>query len=231
MIAKKTEKAKAIHLRRQGLSYSEILDHLPVTKSTLSLWLRSVNLSKKQKRRLSEKMAVSALKGAKARRDKRIIATKLIQNEAMQEIGNISKRELLLIGAALHWAEGSKEKEYKPGVGVIFTNSDPIMIRLFLKWLKEVCDIGYENLGFEIYLHQNSRNNAKKVENFWREQTGSPKNEFRIYFKKIKKNVTNRRNIDNKYYGVLRIKVKASTSLNRKISGWIAGICKYCRVV
>ena len=231
MIAKKTEKEKAVYLRKRGFSYSEILDHVSVTKSTLSLWLRSINLSKRQKQRLSEKMAISALKGAKARRDERIATTQQIQNKAVLEIGNISKRELLLIGAALHWAEGSKEKEYKPGVGVIFTNSDPIMIRLFLKWLKEICGIGYEKLRFEIYLHQNSKNNAKKVENFWREQIGNPKSKFCIYFKKIKKNITNRRNIDNKYYGVLRIKVKASTSLNRKISGWIAGICKYCRVV
>lgn len=55
MIQKIEEKKKAIELRKQGLSYREILEQIPVAKSSLSLWLRSVGLSKKQKQRLTEK--------------------------------------------------------------------------------------------------------------------------------------------------------------------------------
>jgi len=47
---------KAIELRKKGLSYSEILKCVPVAKSTLSLWLRSVGLSKKQRQRLTDKL-------------------------------------------------------------------------------------------------------------------------------------------------------------------------------
>lgn len=35
-------KAKAIALRQQGLSYNEILAQVPVSKSSLSLWLRNI---------------------------------------------------------------------------------------------------------------------------------------------------------------------------------------------
>ena len=41
-------KEKAIKLRRRGYSYREIMREIPVAKSTLSEWLRSVGLSKHQ---------------------------------------------------------------------------------------------------------------------------------------------------------------------------------------
>jgi orotate phosphoribosyltransferase-like protein len=46
-------KEMAIELRRQGLSYNEINTHLyrHVSKSTLSLWCRSVELSKADEHR------------------------------------------------------------------------------------------------------------------------------------------------------------------------------------
>ncbi len=50
MIPKKEERKKAIQLRKKGLSYSKILKQVPVAKSTLSLWLRSVGLTKRQKK-------------------------------------------------------------------------------------------------------------------------------------------------------------------------------------
>ena len=47
MVEKKKEKAKAIRLRRKGKSYNEILEKVPVAKSTLSRWLRDVSLAKR----------------------------------------------------------------------------------------------------------------------------------------------------------------------------------------
>src|SRR3989344_1851838 len=102
---------KAIELRRQGLSYSEVLKQVPVAKSTLSLWLQDVGLSKKQKQRLTEKKRQSALRGALSRKNWRIKSSKEIIEKAEREIGRLSERELWLIGIALYWAEGSKEKE------------------------------------------------------------------------------------------------------------------------
>ena len=52
---KKKEKAAAIRLRKKGLSYKEILEQVPVAKSTLSLWLRDIPLDQTQKDRLDEK--------------------------------------------------------------------------------------------------------------------------------------------------------------------------------
>ncbi len=71
-MSKNSQKEKAIALRRKGLSYSEILKEIPVAKSTLSLWLRSVGLAKKQKQRLTEKKRLGQLRGALKRKINRI---------------------------------------------------------------------------------------------------------------------------------------------------------------
>ena len=46
---------------------------------------------------------------------------------------NFSKKEYMLIGASLYWAEGFK-KDNRLG----FANSDPYMIKLFLFWLENM---------------------------------------------------------------------------------------------
>ncbi len=48
-------KEKAILLRRQGMTYSEILKIIPVAKSTLSEWFKSVSLSVSQKHNITVK--------------------------------------------------------------------------------------------------------------------------------------------------------------------------------
>jgi transposase len=57
-------KAKAILLRKQGKTYREILIEIPIAKSTLSDWLRSVELSKPQKQRYTQLRKEAALRGA-----------------------------------------------------------------------------------------------------------------------------------------------------------------------
>jgi hypothetical protein len=229
MLAKFKEKEVAIELRKQGYSYSEILKKIPVAKSTLSLWLRSVGLAKRQKQRLSEKKRAGQLKGAQTKREQRILLSEKIKSEAAKEVGKISKRELWLIGIALYWAEGTKQKESNPSQKVRFINSDPLMIKLFLKWLTEICSIPLENLNFEIYIHETA--NIEKAKKYWSNVLNLPIIKFQKVRLKKHKIKTNRKSINKNYYGLLAINVKRSTNLNRKIMGWIEGICKNCGVV
>jgi hypothetical protein len=222
-------KEKAIFLRKQGHSYSEILKEVPVAKSTLSEWLHSVNLAKHQKQRLTEKKLASAKKGGEAKRQKRIDETIITIDKAKSEIGVLTVRELWLIGIILYWAEGSKEKFYRSGTSVQFTNMDLLMINLFIKWLKEVCHIDKKSMVFEIYLHETHRCRINEIIDYWSKNTETPREHFsHIYYKKaaIK---TNRKNIDETYFGVIRLKVKSSTSLNRQIAGWTQGVVEFFR--
>lgn len=228
MTTKQKAKEKAIKLRKEGFSYNEILRQVPVAKSTISLWLRSVGLSEKQKQRLTEKKIKAALRGALSRKKQRIELVQKIKKDAVKDVGSdISQRELWLIGTALYWAEGSKEKEEKPGLGISFINSDPFMIKFFLNWLLKILKLPNKRIKFEIYIHENHKVRLPSIIKYWANITNFNESCFStVYFKKNKIK-TKRKNVGNNYQGLLRIKASASSSLNRKISGWIDGINNY----
>ena len=224
-------KNKAVKLREKGLSYSEIKAKISVAKSTLSYWLRDIKLDKKGKKRLRGRIGMTQPMAAKAHRDKRIRKTKKIIRSAKKEIGDINKENLFYIGAALYWAEGSKQKEHNVGQRVTFNNSDPSMVKIYIKWLLECVGVEPEELDFEIYSHENIRGKEGRVVKYWSEIAGFSESSFgKIYYKKDKKKKY-RKNQGKNYYGLLRISVRKSTDLNRKITGWIEGICQQCGVV
>ncbi len=228
MERKSIERDFAIKLRREGLSYSEIQGQVRVARSTLSLWLRSIGLSKKQSQRLSDKKIVSALRGAQKRKEIRIKSSNEIKTKSAGDVGALTSRELWLIGIALYWAEGAKQHENNVSQGVNFTNSDPNLLKLFLVWLEKCCNVTKNDLVFELYIHEDVGNiGANDAVNWWKEKLSIQQIfSIPIYFKKHK--LSTNRHIRN-YHGQFRIKVRRSTNLNRKVSGWIKGI--YCGIV
>lgn len=224
-------KEKAISLRKKGSTYSEILKEIPVAKSTLSVWLRDVGLVKQQEQKLTKKRREASRRGGEARRRQRIESTRQIMSIGRSEVGKISKRELLLIGAALYWAEGSKERENNTGIGVEFINSDSQMIYLFVKWLIDVCNVKKNDFSFYIYIHENSRFREKKVINHWSRCTGFGKKRFDYVYYKKHNIQTKRKKVGDDYFGCLKIRIKASSHLQRRIMGWVAGINENCPIV
>ena len=230
---KDKRKEKAIELRKKGFSYSEIKKQIPVAKSTISLWLRSVGLSKRQKQRLTDKKLASIKQGWQKWRNIRINITNEIIKQAQKDTESleITKEKLWLMGTMLYWAEGAKSREYRPTQAVSFSNSDPLMIKLFILWLKNVLTLPPDRIKFEIYIHETHKNKIVEAKKYWTMVTESSEAEFgKIYFKKNKIN-TKRKNLGSNYHGLLRVQVTRSTNLNRQITGWISGICKKWGVV
>ncbi|PIR70507.1 MAG: hypothetical protein COU46_01045 [Candidatus Niyogibacteria bacterium CG10_big_fil_rev_8_21_14_0_10_42_19] len=228
MVQKQAEKQIALKLRGKGLSYREILQKVPVSKSTLSLWLRSVNLSKKQKQRLTAKKLAAMKRGWEKVHLLRMQRWERTKTEALKDISKLTKRERFLLGIALYWAEGSKEKYYHSGTNIKFSNSDPLMIVVFRKWLNEFSKAPIEKIKFELYIHE--RGDLKKALKFWSSALNVPKTAFRVYFKR--NNLSpKRKNIGKEYNGLVRIHVPNSITLVRKIDGWVQGICKHWGVV
>ena len=154
MNQKTDQKARAISMRKQGLTYSEIRRDIPVAKSTLSLWFHDVGLAEHQKQRITAKRIEGQKRGAEARRTQRIKVQHDIWSAAEKEIGELSRRELWLIGIALYWAEGAKEKTWRTGARLIFSNSDPRMIRAFVAWIKEFAGVKYGDIQFLLIEHR-----------------------------------------------------------------------------
>jgi hypothetical protein len=225
MLENKSKKEKAIALRREGKTYSEILKEVSVAKSTLTEWFRDVGLTVPQFQRLTERKLAAAKRGGAAKRAQRIERMRIIRESALKDITKISKRELWLIGTVLYWAEGTKEKDFHPGSGVNFNNSDPRMIKLFIMWLLKVCNVSSDKIGCEIYIHENSKNSVGGAKKYWSKVSGLPLNKFnKVYFKKNKIKKEYRKNTGALYYGLLRVKVMASSTLVRQIAGWTEAI-------
>lgn len=226
-------KQKAVALRRQGLSYSEIRKQVSVAKSTLSLWLRSVGLAKAQKQNITQKRLDAALRGALRKKTDRIALTKKIKVEAAKEVGRLNKKIFWLVGAALYWAEGNKQKEHNVASGVKFCNSDPLMAKYYYNWLLEYCEVKKEDIQFEVYIHEGC--DTVGAQNYWRKIIPIPVNAPIPVRIKKGNSASYRKNKGKDYYGLVRLTVRRSTNLNRRITGWSEELCrqfiKYSEVV
>ena len=196
-----SRKNLAMSLRRGGHSYSEIRDFVSVPKATLNYWFRELKLSEPQLERLKKKRSEAAKLGMKNRSENvaRMIAQ--IQKNSAKDIGKISKRELWLMGVMLYWKKIDVRK------GVQFMSTDPHLLKLFLKWLKEVGQLEDREIEFDLFLGK--KNKAQAIQ-FWSQTIAPPGHVY-------KHNNTSQ-------FGILQIRVKASSMLARQMSGWIKGI-------
>lgn len=210
---------KTQQLRLRGASLNEIAVDLGIPKSTVRFWCRDIKLSKKQLQRLEEKQRFGGILAAEKIREGRLRLIEQLTKEGRGQIGRLSPRDLLIAGAALYWAEG-----YRKGDGEFgFTNSDPTMIKLILRWLKDVWNISEDNIHLRICINNSHRERIRSIQKFWSTVTGLTASHFS---KPTLINVSNKKNYLNseRYFGTLRIKVRKSTNLKRKILGTIEAL-------
>ena len=84
---------------------------------------------------------------------------------------------LEIAGLCLFWAEGGRFRKR-----VEFTNTDPEMIKLFLRFLREVCNVSEAALRCRIQLHDESK--YKRAIQFWSQVTSILPSQFRRRFLK-----------------------------------------------
>lgn len=209
MVPKVIEKAYAVALRKKGLSYNEILRKVPVTKSTLSLWLRDTALSEDEKRMLKDRRAQSTnrgiLKAAASHRANRENRDKILFEE-MRSLYEKSRHEsLFLIGISLYWAEGTKRANF-----FAFVNSDFEMTRMMLDWIERYFSIPREFVGARLYLHKPFAHESH--EERWAKEIGIPRNRFKTtIFKPTGKLVKKRPD----YRGCLRLEITSGLAIRK----------------
>lgn len=211
MKSKLNYKKIAILLRKRGLSYNEISKEIPIAKSTLSVWLKTVQLSKKHQDRLYSKRIHYLTLGSQSQKERRLRQVEIITNTAKGEISvPISDDAYRLFGAALYWAEGTK------GGSLVFTNSDPHLILFMTKWLQKVFAISPDFLKASLNIY--SQQNENLIKYFWSDLTGIPIGNFnRTFIKPKNKNFKK----NNLYYGTIKIYVPKSTDLQIRVFGWV----------
>ncbi|MEV0602975.1 helix-turn-helix transcriptional regulator [Streptomyces sp. NPDC050315] len=217
--AKDHLRLKARALREQGMTYDEIRAELGVSKSSISAWVRDLPKPAPRWKKVPQMQRLERAQAAfRASRDEE---RERLTSEASRQVGDIDDRELLLIGAALYWAEGSKDKTYARRESLTFINSDPHMIEVYVRWLEL---LGVERHRMRCSLHIHDSADLTEATRFWSEITGVPAEDFLKPSLRHDNPGTNRLNRGPSYRGCLRIYVTNSARLYRQVEGWWQGI-------
>lgn len=197
-------KARSIELRRTGKTYGEIRNIIgqDIPKSTLSLWCNSIYLSSEQRRRIDRKVKKNCEKGRivawevnKKRRQEYLKSVHDRVNHLATLLDNKDNAKMVL--AALYLGEGSKRNlSY-----LMFGNSDPNIISLFLKLLRFCYNID-EN-KFRCTIQCRFDQDIPKLEKFWSNITNISMNQF--YKTRIDPRTIGKKSKRLDYKGVCRI--------------------------
>lgn len=213
----RNDKSKAIKLRLKGKSYSEIQSELNIPKSTLSYWLKDIRLEKKLRKKLLERTHKAGIEALIKRNKQQTVIAKenaqKISKKSSEEINTIDLEKLKLIGTALYFGEGGKS-----GKRVDFTNSNPDMIKMIMKFFRLVCKVEENKFRAQLSVHQKEK--IEETKKFWSNTTGIPLSQFIKVNTSISKYSKKRRNILP--FGTIQIRI-CDVNLYHKINGWIQG--------
>ncbi len=210
------EKNEAIKLRREGYAIKTIAKEIGVAKSSVSLWVRDIKLSIEQtnKLKLSPFTSVAIERRRTSRLENELKKRQSAVLHAQNEIPSINNTDLWLMGVMLYWAEGGKTQRM-----VRFSNGDPQMIKIMIKFFKDICKVHDGKIRGYIHIHESL--DYKAAEIYWSNISGIPLHKFFKTYRKPNKSSLNKKNsLPN---GVMDIYV-LDTALFYKISGWAAGI-------
>lgn len=217
---------QCIKLRKQGLSYSEIRQKVPIAKSTLQNWLTLAGLTLTQEhlqiqlhKRLEKRQA--AIEASRITRTKK--ADKEI-NAFVQEYKKFLNDPFFISGLMLYEAEGSKDGNCR------FSNSDYRLIQMFVKFMEKYFLLNRKrNMHFRVYIHETRKDDLEKIMWFWSKKLDVSRDKFSLSWKK---NIVTSRRTNVDYVGQLSVGVSGIPFLTRKLR-FISSIIikKYCRVV
>lgn len=219
-------KQKAVALRLEGNSYGYIKKTLGLkSKGTISAWLKGLDIPEVAKKKLEKNNVIAIKRGLLSFNTDRTARIK-VENEIAHKNGfdtipkNLNKRDLLLIGTALYWAEGTKAIN-KTSPAFSFSNSDPKMIRVCMRFIREVLCVEEKDIGGGIHVYPTI--DLVAARKFWSAVIGIPANKFYIVtqISRASKGIR-----DNKLpNGTLHIRIPRRLVFY-KIKGMIAGLIK-----
>jgi len=207
---------KATILRRRGKTFSEIKQELNILipKSTLSYWCQKVKLPRwyiPKIKKLNERNLSKAQKIAwRVNKEKREKFLREIDQKNRHLINLLNNKDVSKISLAmLYLAEGSKTTKGS----LMFGNSDPLIIRLFMGFLRQCYRVDEKKLRCTLQCRADQ--NIKKLEKFWSKITKIPLSQF--YKARIDPRTIGKPSRKPDYKGVCRIDYfSANTDLELK---------------
>lgn len=211
------EKEQARVLRKKGYSINQIIKETDSSKASISLWVRDIVLTQAQKNIISfrgrsvesiEKRRISRLFNEDKKRQ-------IVINEAKKDFTSISPDQLKLIGIILYLGEGGKTGRNT----VRMANSDPLVIKIMMRFFKEVCNVPKNKFRASIHTFQHA--DVGQTEKYWSKISGISRSQFfKTYVKPSAASLQKRNTLP---FGTFDIYV-CDTKLFLTIMGWIEKI-------
>jgi AcrR family transcriptional regulator len=221
---KTRERELARYLRReQGAAINEIAQRVGVSKSSVSLWVRDIELTATQRRALHERNPAynrqlsGSTKMAERRRAERI---------AYQQDGRRRARlrdPTFVAGCMLYWAEGSKGRNQ-----LQFANSDSAMARFFVDFLKNHFGLRGEDIRITCHLYADHLAKRSEVEQHWLEALELPPESLRKSVVNVYSKHSKRKRVGNLPFGTCRV-VVSRTWVTQTIFGAIQELGGFTR--
>jgi transposase-like protein len=161
---KTRERAEARRLRGEdGLPIKQIARRLDVARSSVSVWVRDVQLSEAQLEALRQlnpaynRQLRGANRNAERGRERRLAAQE--EGRRLARLGE----PLHAAGTMLYWAEGDKRHRSAARL----SNADPEVIRFFLRYLRAYFPLPDERLRVTCHLFADHLARQREIEDFW----------------------------------------------------------------
>lgn len=167
---KYVERHRARELRAEAWTLQEIADELGVSKGSVSVWVRDVEFVPKPRNR-----------GHVAHRPHPLHVRKLAEIEqcrveAEAEYSDLSVDQLDAFALGLYAGEGAKT----PGA-VSMANTNPLLLRLFIDWLRRNFDIDEDRLRARLYLHEGL--DIEEATAYWSAAISIPERQFHLPYR------------------------------------------------
>lgn len=209
----RTDKEGIFNLRKLGKSYREIEEQFSVPRSTLSKWFRnqkwSAEISLKLIREAKPGHSIRLRELNKVRGENLKKLYGKAEMEAGEEFELLKYHPLFIAGLMIYWGEGDKLSKYRCSIA----NTDPIMIKLFVQFLKNICCLNNSKIKAWILLYPDLE--EKVCKKFWIENASLEERSFNKSMVIKGKHKTSRLS-----FGVCSVGV-SSAYLKRKILKWI----------
>ncbi len=215
------KRSEALDLRRTGMSIRAIKEKLGVSKGAVSLWCRDITLTPEQQQKLHTSASAARSRG-------RLIGARMNHEAKLRKMNKYARlgkittsklggREILLIGAAIYWGEGSKVGQLS------FINSDKDMVLFMYRWFRVALGVTEQDFMPRIYINHSHKSRKKTIEAYWSKLLNVPLEQFRntVFIKRESKK---RHENHDEYFGLLSLRIRKSTDLKYRILGLIEGL-------
>ena len=213
---KTEERERARTMRRdEGAPIKEIARRVGVAASSVSRWVRDIELTAAQEQELlrrnpayNRQLSGTAIQAAN-RRAERV---------AYQEEGRslaLRGDSCHVAGCMLYWAEGEKDRN-----ALRFYNSDPEMVRFFVFFLKTYFELRDEEIRITCNLFADHVDRQHEIEQFWLDAFGLPRSCLRKSTVNVYSKHSQKKRRNKLPHGTVRVCVH-STAVVQSIYGAI----------